>query len=376
MKEKRVTQTLQRIAREEVPDRVDLWPAIEARLQPRPRWRWGRLAPHTRLGWAALSLALILAFGAVAYAVSPGVARLFEQEPGLDDVAQADLVQEFDLSQTVDGITVVLERAYADANRIVVGFTLQTPGEQRYEARQLALVDATGHVFPRTVGYGAAGQSDLYKISLPPGEGAYVFSFDAATLSDTPQALDLRLVMELEELVVPSDVAGEPTEEVLSLHTAPHPPPPEGAGLVGSVELEPLAAGAVVGPFTFGFRLPLIAGRTVEVQQTVEAAGVAITLEKVVITPSETQATLCMVPPDGSREWLLIAEDGGDRYGGTASSLDERGAECHRLIYSGALSGRFGRGTLVVTELVGFDPTGQGEQTRLAGPWVFHFRLP
>ena len=35
-----------------------------------------------------------------------------------------------------------------------------------------------------------------------------------------------------------------------------------------------------------------------------------------------------------------------------------------------------GEWTLTVTELVGFDPAGPGEQTRLAGPWVFRFRVP
>jgi dipeptidyl aminopeptidase/acylaminoacyl peptidase len=177
----------------------------------------------------------------------------------------------------------------------------------------------------------------------------------------------------------PADAADEPAEEekVLSLHTVPHPPPPEQPDAVESVELEPLAVGAIVGPSTFGFRPPFIAGRTVEVQQTAEAGGVAITLEKVVVTPSETQATLCFVSRDRSKEWLLVAGDG--QYlsdGNTSQRLAASGEECHRLVYSGALTGRFGRGMLKVTELVGFDPTGQGEQTRLAGPWVFRFRLP
>ncbi len=35
-----------------------------------------------------------------------------------------------------------------------------------------------------------------------------------------------------------------------------------------------------------------------------------------------------------------------------------------------------GEWTLTVTELVGFDLAQPGEQTRLAGPWVFHFRVP
>jgi hypothetical protein len=379
MKEQQITQTLQTIAKEQVPDTVNLWPIIESRLQPQKSFsQRRRLLPNIRLGWVFLSLVLILTFGAVADAVSPAVMRLFEQESGLQYVTQSDLVQELALSQTVDGITVTLERAYADANRIVIGFTLQTPGDRRYEAHRLTLTDAAGNSFPRTVGYGVTGQSDIYKASLPPGEGAYAFEFDASGVVGAPEELSLRLMMELEGWALPMSTSDDPQEEgPLSLRVAPQPPPLEQAGSM-TVELEPLPVGDVVaGPFTFDFRVPFIQGHTVEVQQTTEAAGVAITLEKVIITPSETQATLCFVAPDKRKEWLLITEDGGeDRYGGTINRLNEGSEKCHRLIYSGALPVRFGRGTLKVTELVGFDPTGAGEQTRLAGPWVFRFRMP
>jgi hypothetical protein len=389
MKEGRMTLILQCIAREKVPDSVDLWPAIEARLQtPRARPRWGQLVPSTRLGWASLVVALFLALGAVAYAASPAVARLFQHEPGLEYVAQADLVQELALSQSVDGVTVALERAYADANRIIVGFMVQDADDQRrYRPRHLKLTDAAGTVFRGTFGYGVTGQSDLFGVSLSPGEGAYVYNFDASAVIGTPENLELRLVVELEESALPPDAVrpsaaptGPPAESpqpgvaghvVGYLRSSPDEPPQP---IVTGLQSTPV--GVVVGPFAFDFSLPLIPGRTVDVQQTAEAAGVAITLEKVVVTPSEMQATLCLVPPDASREWLLIADGGEDRYGGTTSALGERGAECHRLIYWGALTGRFGKGTLKVTELVGFDPTGQGGQTRLAGPWVFHFRLP
>jgi len=374
MNEQRITETLRRIARQGVPDSVDLWPAIKAQLKPRRRpSRWGRLMPTTRLGWAFLILTLILAFGAVAYAVSPAVGQLFQQESGLQHVEQANLVQELNLSQTVDGITVTVERAYADANRIVIGFTIKTPGDQRYEVRRLTLTDAAGNLFPWIHGYGAAGQSDIYKVSLPPGEGAYVFTFDAAAaVVGAPEELDLRLVMDLEELVLPPDASAEPTvsmkEELLSLHVAPHPPP-----LVVE-ELLPMPQGAIVGPFVFDFGVPFIPGRVIEVRQAVKAAGVAITLQRVVVTPSETQATLCFRPPDGSKEWLLItAGDGGDLF---AETVTQSGEECHRIVYAGVLAERSSTAALTVTELVGFDLAPPGKQTRLAGPWEFHFQVP
>ena len=370
MREQQIVEILEGIAEDAVPATLDLWPAIRTQVQPRQRpSRWARVVPATRLGWAFLALALFLAFGAVAYAVPPVVGQLFRQESGLRYIEQANLVQELNLSQTVDGVTVTLERGYADANRVVIGFTIKGPNGQRYEARHLTLTAAAGTVFPGTSHYGVTGRSDILKVSLPPGEGAYALAFDAAAVTGAPKELELRLVMELEEFVLPPDAPSlSPT-----LAVSPAEPPEPMV-----VELLPMPEGAIVGPFTFDFSVPFIPGRTVEVQQTAEAAGVAVTLQRVVVTPSQTRATLCFDPPDGgSKEWLLITAGGGqDLSGGAVSQLSGTGEECHRVIYLCALAGRSGMWTLTVTELVGFDLAQPYEQTRLAGPWVFRFRVP
>lgn len=377
MKEQQVTQILQEIAEQEVPDNVDLWPAIRTRVQPRRRSpHWAQLMPATRLGWAFLALALFLTFGAVTYAVAPVVSRLFQQEAGLRHVEQASLVQELNLSQTVDGVTVTLERAYADANRIVVGFTIKDPNGQRYDAyHHLTLTDMAGTVFSETIGFGVTGQSDMLQVSLPPGEGAYVLAFDAAPVEGVPVELDLQLVMKLEKFVLPPAALEPPP--------TPDSPPAEPPMVV---VLEPLPTPeeeAIVGPFTFDFSVPFIPGQTVEVQQTEEAAGVAMKLERVVVTPSETRAILCFEPPDDI-EWTLVAAldtgEGREIPGGIGSRLgDADKEECHRLSYMGSLTGKSGEWTLTVTELVGTDLSQSqipSKQIRLAGPWVFRFRVP
>ena len=373
MKEQQVAQILQEIAEQEVPANLDLWPAIQARLQSQERpSRWSQVMPASRLGWAFLVLILFLAFGAVAYALAPIVmSRLFQQEAGLRHVEQANLVQELNLSQTVDGVTVTLQRAYADANRVVVGFTVIGPDGQRYDPHRVILTDANGTVFPPTIGMGVTGQSDILEVELPPGQGGYVFSFDAAAIQGTPPALYLRLMMELEEFVLPTDA--------FELPPIPDSPPAEPPDSM-VVEVLPAPEGAIVGPFTFDFSVPFIPGCTVEAQQTVEAAGIAVRLERVVVTPSETRAILCFDPPDGDSEWTptivtLDAGDGQDLSGfSRRSGIGEESCSLHS--YPAALADRSGLWTLTVTELVGMDPTPPGEQTRLAGPWVFHFVVP
>jgi len=389
-KEQQITDALRQIARQEVPDSVDLWPAIKAQRQAEKRRTPGRLVPVTRLGWVSLTLALILAFGAGAYALSPAIGRLFQQEPGLKSVDEARLVQEFALSQTIDGVTVTLTRAYADANRIIIGFTIQDTEpsrrpSRRYEAHPLVLTDATGAVFPQTFGLGVTGQSDLFDVSLPPGEGAYVLAFDAAAVTGTPEELHLQLVMGLEELAINPSALNQPpasTEEaLLSLNVAPEPPsleqPAPGEPIVEV--LEPLPKGDILGPFTFEFSVPFLSGQTVEVQQTVEANGIAIRLERVVVTPSETRATLCFQPPEGKKAWLLLTEDGGQDILSPIADIADQGTggeECHRLTYPGELASQGGMTTLSVTELMGYDGSPADDQRRLAGPWEFRFQMP
>jgi len=389
MKKQQVTKILQEIAEQEVPDNVDLWPAIRARVQPQRRSsRWAQLMPATRLGWAFMALVLCLAFGAVAYAVVPVVSRLFQQEAGLRHVEQANLVQELNLSQTIDGVTVTLERAYADANRIVVGFTIKDPNGQRYDAGHLTLSDMTGTVFSPTIGFGVTGQSDILQVSLPPGEGADVICFDADPVEGAPAELDLRLVMEVREFVLPLD-APEPPPTPIS------PPDEPPASMV--VEALSVPEGAIVGPFTFDFSVPFIPGRVAEVNQTVEAPGVAVCLERVVVTPSETRAYLRFDSPSGEVEWwmpIAMLQAPGEEGKSYAGYVGSYGPASYQYGFLAPLYDRQGEWTLTVTELVGMDIGGlesrinrQADsaavsvdvaefQTRLAGPWVFRFRVP
>ncbi|MFO7917866.1 MAG: DUF4179 domain-containing protein [Anaerolineae bacterium] len=340
--------------------------------------RWfplGRLlaqipSPATGLGWAVTALILCLFFGTVTYAVVPAVSRLFQLEDGLQHVEQADLVQELDLSQTMHGVTVTLERAYADANRIVVDYTVKHPDDQRYEASRLTLTDADGNVFPRTVGWGASGRSDLFGIELPEGEGNYVNSFDAASVKGAPAELDLRLAMELREFVLPTDTPGT------SVGSSSAPAEPAEPMVV---ELEPMPQGDVVGTFAFDFSVPFIPGRVVEVDQTVETAGVAMRLERVVVTPSEARAYLRFDPPtEVETSWTSIvtlrAPDDRKTRGDFYAVADD--SPVHVYGFPAPLHERQGEWTLKVTELVGTELVPPYEQVRLAGPWEFRFRVP
>jgi len=395
MKEQQITRVFQELAGQEVPASLDLWPAIQAQVQPpqHPSW-WTRLKPTTRLGWAGLITVLLLVVSAGAYAMGPLLSRVFQMEAGLHHIEQANLGQEINLSQTVDDITVTLHRVYADANRIVVGYTVNgstdlPDNRSRLIPVRITLTDEQGTVFSVISGVGR---------STPVGPGAetveawtggvvdsyFVDSYDAAVVQGTPEALHLSLVMDVETYVVPTPVP--PTPGVYK-------------DRADRVLLDPLVPALTAGPFTLNFSVPFIPGRTIEVQQEVEVGRIAVRLERVVVTPSATRAILCFNPPDGeSEEWLpvgtlstqgmpvLNAGPGGkeifytmDRSAITTVEQIGEGT-CYRYSVLAPLFGdqssEWTLMTLTVTELVGFHPMPPGGQTRLSGPWIFRFRVP
>ena len=372
MKKQQVTQILQELAEQEVPASLDLWPAIRAQVQPRRESsRRARWIPATHLGWAGLLLGALLLFGGIAYALNPAldqVLRVFF--PGWQHIEETHLAQEINLSQTLDGVTVTLERVYADANEIVIGYTVKKPADQNLHVSRMSLTDEQGRAFSEMAGAGVAGTSELLGVQLPPGEGAYVTAFDASVVEGKPERLHLHLTMHLVELV--------PVDQSPVTPTVPLPEPSETGVIVA--QAQPMREEVVGGPFTFDFSVPFIPGQTVEVQQTVEAAGVTMKLKRVVITPSETRAILCFEPPDDI-EWTLLADldagDGRALHGGVVGRLDDAGEqECHCVSYIESLTGKSGEWTLTVTEPVGTELVPPYKDVRLAGPWVFRFRVP
>jgi len=363
MKEQRVVQILEGIAEDEVPTTLDLWPAIRAQIQPRRgSSRRAHRIPVTRLGWAGLLVGALLLFGGIAYALTPALGQVFRTFfPGWQHIEEAHLAQESNLSQAMNGVTVTLERAYADANQIVIGYTVKGLADQNLHVSRMSLTDEQGRVFSQMAGAGMAGTPDI------PGEGAYVTAFDASVVEDKPESLHLHLTMHLVKWTL------------VKAPTATLPEPSEPGVIVAQPQT--LREEMVGAPFTFDFSVPFIPGQTVEVQQAVEAAGVTMKLKRVVITPSETRAILCFEPPDDI-EWTLLADldagDGGALHGGVVGRLDDAGGqECHRVSYMESLTDKSGEWTLTVTELVGTDLSQiPSEDVRLAGPWIFRFRVP
>lgn len=359
MKEQNLKQILKDIGEQEVSSGIDLWPNLEVRLMKNTGSKQPMIGlPATRLSWIVLIALAFLLISSAAYAFSPALRRLIQMDVGLSQVESTGLGHSLNLSQTNEDVTVTLVWGYADENRVAVGYVIETGSDEVYEPKQFTLTDQQGQVFTPTAGLGATGDAVMRGHPSSSGESGYVFSFTTPPITGKPNALNLNL-----ELVLTS-----------------------------------VDDSAVTQPFNFNFSLPYTPGRVAEPMQSVTFNDITVSLEKVIVTPSDLTAVICFDSPDNDFvDWLPISHisAGGDRElmatVGTQRAIE--GTNCTTNGYFPSLYETEGVWQLTVTELVGFKKPPPGttgiftceenetneycpQQLRIQGEWVFEYEMP
>lgn len=140
----------------------------------------------------------------------------------------------------------------------------------------------------------------------------------------------------------------------------PLPAPAEGRGSTRSDRLH--------------FTVPFIPGTVSEPGRTVTAAGVPMTLRRLVSTPAQVRATVCLPAQRGAAgdRWQAMAEANGRTVVGEARTTDA-GAERCAVLHLAAPPARPGTMALRVREVVRRAPGGEHS---VAGPWAFRFNVP
>ncbi len=237
MENRELRQILHQIAVQAVPSNCDVWPVLRERLLAQPHCKSRvRLLPVTRLAWLGFALVVLFVFGTTAYAARLWFQRLFEKDERLQHI-DLSLRQSLNLSQTVEDVTVAVEWTYADADWVLVGYTIRTSDGKRFDPYHETLTEKAGIALPWQGTYGVTGQSDVLKVTLPAGEGDYVAIFDNVSAS---QLLDVRFEVYAQEIVLPSTQTVQPAVETTQT----------------AVTLAPTPVGRTVGPFTFDFHIP------------------------------------------------------------------------------------------------------------------------
>jgi hypothetical protein len=223
-----------------MPPRLQATPPLVAPRAVGAKWHW----PRTALVAAVAIFALV---GATYIVALPLLQSLWSEDRGLQHVTRAGLARELNLRQTIDGVTVHVRKGYADANRVVIGYSVELPPTAADEGPQLSapiLTDDNGSTYP-SLGFSTTNDSPL---------GAQLHNFEPLGVT-----------------------AGRDIAFTLTIPDVVRTPP--GSGTVQVFR----------GPWVFNFTLPMAAARVVERTQTFTRPGVELTITRIVVAPSATR---------------------------------------------------------------------------------------
>lgn len=302
---------------------------------------------------------------------------VFERDPGLARAERLGLVQYPKLTQAGPGGAVTIERFYADTNRIVVAYTITraaaAENDTRFPIIRPTLADREGRDYPYTSpgGFASIGGKEngqLFRRAvisfeatpLPPDarQETFRFTFDPAEIINNPVTLEGfgPWVVDLTMPIIPARTAA-----------------------IGQTVVAPVVASYQQGE-------PAVDVPRCAACPAAPAEGVTITLERVVVTVSETRIYLRLAAPPIAREagWEvrgIAVEDTSAptvQQGGTRRLPDGTVV----VALSNALYEKGGEWTVSIHELwatVASDLPDDRRglvQVRLTGEWVYRFILP
>jgi hypothetical protein len=222
-------------------------------------------------------------------------------------------------SQTIKDVTVTLNWAYADTNRLAVRFTIagvKLPdgirGSQQTGLREVRITDAQG---ARLLG----SEATQFQPGREPGTWVLTTSFGQSSHPFQDQVLNLTLTVGLGGFTTPAIPMGY----VLT-------PGPIPDSLMEQV--------APIGDFTFHFTIPVYPAVRLEPNQAVKTGPVTMTLKSLSVAPSLTAAVLCYNLPDNG-DWAPeavvamggnepVPANGGGLYGASKQEMASQTSRC------------------------------------------------
>ena len=302
----------------------------------RPRtMRRSRLRPGRRAGVIGLLAAVLVIGGA-----NGSLRALYLLAAGPFDLPW-HRGAELNLSQTVDGYRVTLDRAYADATRLALAISVvderRRPGITQLEAFGTIVTDASGV-------YGGIGAT-----SNPDGPFASV-----NVAWKTPAALPLPAGPREFHVVLPFiNVRDDST-------------PPPNADAVGWNPWH-----RYPGPWTFDFEMNVDGGTTVTPNAVAKADGIQVTVTRLIAASDIVRVELRIDGNAGAGGWSPI---GDVRHGGkvvpfVVASFEPDGSIA--LLTDGGAGDPSGTWTVTINSVV--SPDGGATPT---GPWVMQFQVP
>ncbi len=254
--------------------------------------------------------------------------------------------EEIGLSQTVDGYTVTIDRAYADAARLALAISVvderERPGTTQIMAFSAVVTDQDGE-------YESGGGAT----SRPDG------AFAAVNVAwKQPAVLPLPSGPRQLHVVLPFIMVRDDST-----------PPPD----TESDETDWDPWHQVAGPWTFDFELTVDGGTTVTPDAVAEIDGVRVSMPRLIAASNIVRVEMRIdgdLPPG---DWSPIGEvsHGGKVLPFVVGDLDAGPDGMLAFMTDGGVANASGEWTVTIKELI----SGSSEE-RLTGPWVLEFSAP
>jgi hypothetical protein len=230
-----------------------------------------KLQPCLRYKLLLFLICILSLFG---LSITTSSAQETYQDPVLEAARAAGLITTINKSKTIDDVTLTLDWAYADVQRIALGYTVQTKAGKSPEAlftnlSSAKLTDDKKAMFSFASGYPAQSE-DTNKTAM-------VVEFHTQAMVPIKDSTDFDL----------NNDYFNPAPKTVNLTFDPQ---------LGELNQSPL-------PISFSFTLPLYPAVIVKPKQTVRVNNIPVTLEQLTITPAKTTARVCYDLPD-NRDWI------------------------------------------------------------------------
>jgi hypothetical protein len=335
------------------------------RPQTSTGWRLGRLR-RWRLALIPVLVAVLTASVLVATSASGGPAAVYNSYGGY----AWEHAEKLGLVKTVDGYRITLERAYADANQMMLAVTVvdtQHRGWRQVDVGGLSVADSSGGEWAMTTGI-----SDPVNVS----SAATIRWFEApegpAVSGPRPFTVTVSSirVLDAENGSSANDPKVDPWRAVgvnasftfeLTVVGGSQAKPQVSSGGTGVTNLTP--------------------GTNDATNLSATSNGVTITLESIITSPSSVRLDLRLTgsPPDGmywSPIVLVVNHNGRDL--DVAMQTSQLVGSLTTVYTSAGVEDSTGDWTVPITQLMGdgTDASNLGHDVRYDGNWTLHFSLP
>jgi len=193
--------------------------------------------------------------------------------------------------QTISGVTMTLDWVFADAKRVAFGYTiagLPDVPDALYLGGTIAVKDQQGNPF----GGGYGGRSEIMWVEGQSGTLSGTWSMVIPEPLDQAEA-DLSIDVTLD------GSHGDDWNYIIAVF----PQPPDWTGFPPGV-IPPIVPDRLVGTFHFDAHTTIYPLQVIEPEQTIEANGISMRLERAEITPSYARFTLCYLKPS-AKDWMM-----------------------------------------------------------------------